>query len=234
MLQLQLPRPMRGSPSLRLPLRLPARQGVRPLGRKGDQAPKLRPSPASAPRWKSGPPSETCDALFAHSLILVASALAASAHSVLFSQNLATVPRRRGGAVDHHVGTGDLSPSMFKAILRGAVCGTLAGEQLRSSWAGGCAVAERQCSDCRPEKDRGMGDEYSGTPKELISLSALIDALQDFIYKEIASLGDAKGTPWYTWKWTYLVSQRFIELSSESRLRSAGHLLLLCGGYEGG
>jgi hypothetical protein len=66
-------------------------------------------------------------------------------------------------------------------------------------------------------------DEYSGTPKELIFTGA-IDALH-FIYKEIASLGDAKGTPGYVWKWTYLVNQRFIELL---RSRDSAALVVFC------
>jgi hypothetical protein len=168
---------------------------------------------------KSGPPAETCDALFAQSLLLVSSALAASAHSVLFSQNLATSLDDVVAPLIIMRGTGDLSLSMFKAIRAGPFGDLLAGSFEVRGPGSLSQSANAQIVDLR----KTVCDEYSGTPRELIFTGA-IDALH-FIYKEIASLGDAEGTPGYVWKWTYLVSQRFIELL---RSRDSAALVIFC------
>jgi hypothetical protein len=168
---------------------------------------------------KSGALSEACDALFAHSILLVSSALAASAHSVLFSQSLATSLDDVVAPLIIMRGTGDLSLSMFKAIRSGPF-----GDLLSTSFEvrGPCAL-ERGANEQIVELRKAVCVEFAGTSKELVYTGA-IDALH-FIYKEIASLGDVKGTPGYVWKWTYLVSQRFIELL---RSRDPPALVICC------
>jgi hypothetical protein len=168
---------------------------------------------------KSASLSETCDALFAHSIVLVSSAFAASAHSVLFSQNLATSLDDIIAPLIVMRGTGDLSLSMFKAIQAGPF-----GDLLKSSFEVRGPGALAQSADAQIVGLRkAVCDQYSTSPKELI-FSGAIDALH-FVYKEIASLGGVKGTPGYVWKWTYLVSQRFIEML---RSRDSVALVIFC------
>jgi hypothetical protein len=166
---------------------------------------------------KNGSLSDTCDALFAHSIILVASALAASAHSVLFSQSLVTSLDDVVAPLIIMRGTGDLSLSMFKAIRAGPF-----GDLLGGSFVRGPGEISKGADSQLVNLRKAVCDGYSGTPKELI-LTGAIDALH-FIYKEIASLSE-QGTPGYVWKWTYLVNQRFIEML---RSRDPAALTIFC------
>jgi hypothetical protein len=166
---------------------------------------------------KNGSLSDTCDALFAHSIILVASALAASAHSVLFSQSSVTSLDDVIAPLIIMRGTGDLSLSMFKAIRAGPF-----GELLGGTFVRGPGEVSKGADDQLVNLRKAVCDEYAGTPKQLIFTGA-IDALH-FIYKEIASESEQE-SPGYVWKWTYLVSQRFVELL---RSRDSAALAIFC------
>jgi hypothetical protein len=95
--------------------------------------------------------------------------------------------------------------SMYKAIRAGPFGHLMQGHFIRGQ--GELSEsADSQLVNLR----KAVCEEYSGSPLELI-LTGAIDALH-FIFKEVASLKGADGNPGYVWKWSYLISQRFLEL----------------------